>query len=47
MNTWGGSSNVRRQDEKRAKRLIRMWGYLTVGAAFLLYVASALHVRLF
>ena len=35
------------EPEKRQKRLIRLWGYLSIGGVFLVYVAYALRVNPF
>jgi hypothetical protein len=41
---WG---TVKSADNVNSWRFIRMWGYLTVGAAFMLFVASRLGITLF
>ena len=44
---WDNSTAVIADDEKRSKRLIRLWGYLSVAGLFLIYVAAHCGVNLF
>jgi hypothetical protein len=39
--------NREQYDTNRAKRALRLWGYLTVAGLFLLYVSMQLHINLF
>ena len=44
---WGSDGTTVAQEEAQAKRMIRMWGYLSVAGGFLVFVATRLHINLF
>ena len=43
---WDNAS-TERDDEARQKRLIRLWGYLSIAGAFLIFVAYHCGITLF
>ena len=44
---WGSLDNTTREAEKRQKKFIRMWGYLSIAGLFVMYVAQAVGVNPF
>jgi hypothetical protein len=47
MSASWGSMDVTSSGEAAQKRMIRLWGYLSIAGAFLMFVASRLHINLF
>ena len=47
MSAAWGSENADTMDEKKQKRFIRLWAYLSLAGAFLMFVAMRLHISLF
>ena len=47
MSAAWGSDSIEALDEKKQKRFIRLWAYLSVAGAFLMFVAMRLHINLF
>ena len=45
---WGSEGfKTPREEEARAKRFVRLWGYLSIAGLFLMYVAQSLGINLF